>query len=224
MAKLIDVCSFTSATDGDSDFTDGSAVQGYLNLNAAGASDGSTYSYRAENATRTEWEIGRGVYNAVTGKLSRSPAKSSNGGGLVSFGTNPTVMVTALSDDILTPDSVGVDVQPYDAALSSLIRQNSQSAAYVISANDGGYDIFHPASDNNARTFTIPSNASVPFPVGTVISITNMANTVTIAITSDTLTFLGSGATGSRTLAANGMAVIRKVTATHWVICGVNLS
>jgi hypothetical protein len=101
---------------------------------------------------------------------------------------------------------------------------NSQSTAYTLVLGDAGYTILHPNADNNARTFTIPSNASVAYPVGTVISFVNEINTVTIAINSDTLVFAGAGSTGSRTLAANGMATAIKVTSTKWYISGSGLS
>ena len=102
--------------------------------------------------------------------------------------------------------------------------QNAQSAAYTLVAVDAGKTIVHPASDNNARTFTIPANASVAFPVGTTITFINMINTVTIAITSDTLYQAGDGSTGSRTLAAYGIATAVKVSSTSWIISGNGLS
>jgi len=102
--------------------------------------------------------------------------------------------------------------------------QNAQSAAYTLVAGDAGKTIVHPASDNNARTFTIPANASVAFPVGTTITFINMINTVTVAITSDTLYQAGDGSTGSRTLAAYGIATAVKVSSTTWIISGNGLS
>ena len=104
------------------------------------------------------------------------------------------------------------------------IPQNSQSAAYTCVAADGGKHIFHPTADNNARTFTIPSNASVAFEVGTAITFVNQINTVTIAITSDTLRWAKDGSTGSRTLAANGIATALKITSTEWLITGEGLT
>ena len=44
--------------------------------------------------------------------------------------------------------------------------------------------------------------------------------TLTIAITTDTLTWEGEGTTGSRTLADDGVATILKVTSTGWLISG----
>lgn len=104
------------------------------------------------------------------------------------------------------------------------IPQNSQSAAYTTVLSDAGKHILHPTADNNARTFTIDSNANVPYPVGTTITFINQINVVTIAITSDTLTFAGFNTTGSRTLAAGGMATAIKVTTTLWFISGVGIS
>lgn len=101
---------------------------------------------------------------------------------------------------------------------------NEQSAAYTLVIGDMGKSIVHPASDNNARTFTIPANSSVAFPVGTTITFINMINTVTIAITTDTMYLAGSGSTGSRTLAAYGMATAVKMTSTTWIISGNGLT
>lgn len=105
------------------------------------------------------------------------------------------------------------------------IPQQSKSAAYTTVLGDSGKHIYHPASDNNARTFTIDSNANVAYPIGTAITFVNMVNTLTIAITSDTMYLAGSaGTTGSRTLAAYGTATALKVDTTTWIISGIGLS
>ena len=105
------------------------------------------------------------------------------------------------------------------------IPQNSQSAAYTTVASDAGWCIFHPASDANARTFTIAANASVPYTLGTVIQFINMSTqAVTIAINSDTLTWAQGGATGSRTLAQYGVANCIKIATTQWLLTGTNVT
>jgi hypothetical protein len=101
---------------------------------------------------------------------------------------------------------------------------NSQSAAYTLVLADSGKTIVHPIADDNARTFTIPANSSVAYPIGTVITFINLINTVTIAITSDTMYLGGTGATGSRTLAAYGVATVVKIDSTVWVISGNGLT
>ncbi len=101
---------------------------------------------------------------------------------------------------------------------------NSQSANYTLVLTDAGKVILHPTTDNNPRTCTIPANASVAYPVGTCLTFINTINTVTIAITSDTLTLAGAGTTGSRTLAASGIATAVKLTSTTWMISGTGLT
>jgi hypothetical protein len=106
------------------------------------------------------------------------------------------------------------------------IPQNSQSAAYQLVLSDAQKHIFHPSADVTARTFTIPANSTVAFPVGTVVTFVNQnaAGVITIAITTDTLRLSPGGTTGSRTLAANGMATALKVTSTEWIISGTGLT
>jgi hypothetical protein len=106
------------------------------------------------------------------------------------------------------------------------IPQNSQSTAYTLVATDAGKHILHPSADTTARTFTIPANSSVSFAVGTAITFINQngAGTVTIAITTDTMRLAGTGTTGSRTLAANGIATAIKLTSTEWIISGTGLT
>ena len=106
------------------------------------------------------------------------------------------------------------------------ILSNSQSANYTTVLLDAGKHIYHPSADTTARTWTIDSNANVPYPIGTAITFVNdtSAGTLTIAITTDTLVLAGAGTTGSRTLTANGVATAIKVTSTRWVINWTNLT
>jgi hypothetical protein len=102
---------------------------------------------------------------------------------------------------------------------------NSQSAAYTTVLADSGKFIFHPSTDANARTFTIPANSSVAYDVGTVLTFVNMTSqVVTIGINTDTMYLAGAGTTGNRTLAQYGMATAIKMTATTWLISGVGIS
>jgi hypothetical protein len=102
---------------------------------------------------------------------------------------------------------------------------NSQSAAYTAVLADSGKCIFHPSTDANARTFTIPANGSVAYPIGTAISFVNMtAQVVSIAITTDTMYLAGTGTTGTRSLAQYGTATALKMTSTTWIISGAGLT
>jgi len=88
------------------------------------------------------------------------------------------------------------------------------------------YAFLHPSADTSARTWTIPANSSVAIPVGTVLEMINQVSggVITLAITTDTLTLLPSGSTGSRSLAANGIAWAKKIAATQWVCWGHGLT
>ena len=102
---------------------------------------------------------------------------------------------------------------------------NTQITAYTAVLADAGKAIYHPATDASVRTYTIPSNALVAYPIGTAITFINMsASNVNIAITTDTMYLSGAGTTGSRVLALYGSATAIKMTSTTWMISGTNLT
>ena len=149
---------------------------------------------------------------------------ASTGSGGVVLSTSPTLTTPVLG----TPSSgtlSGCTVDGTDAVGFRNIPQNSQSTAYTLVLADNGKHIFHPVGDNNARTFTIPANSSVAYPIGTTLTFINMAAAaVTIAITTDTLTLSSAGTAGSRTLAQYGSATCIKITSTSWIISGSGLT
>jgi len=106
------------------------------------------------------------------------------------------------------------------ASVTSVVQypQNIKSANYTLVLSDAGKQIFHPASDAVTRTFTIPSNATVPYVIGTVVLITveNGAGLVNVAIDTDTLVF-GNGTTGTIPVPTNNTLMCIKVTATKWM-------
>lgn len=106
------------------------------------------------------------------------------------------------------------------------IPQSSKSANYTLVLADAGTHIFHPSADATQRTITIPANSAVAFPIGTAITIVNQNNAgiLSIEITTDTMRLAGEGTTGTRSLAANGIATALKVTSTEWLISGTGLS
>ena len=104
------------------------------------------------------------------------------------------------------------------------IPQNAQTGNYTTVLSDSGKHIYH-ASGAGAATYTIAANASVAYPLGTVISFVNLSTTsISIAITSDTLYLGNTGTTGTRTLANYGVANAIKVTSTAWIITGTALT
>jgi hypothetical protein len=145
------------------------------------------------------------------------------GTGDLVFATSPTLVTPALG----TPTSGQLSNCTVDGTDGVGFRNtpvNSQTADYTAVLADAGKTILHAIADDNARTFTIPANSSVAYPVGTVLTFVNLINTVTIAITTDTMYLGNDGATGSRTLAAYGVASAIKVASTTWIISGNGLT
>lgn len=126
--------------------------------------------------------------------------------------------------------SVGANITPAAAPATNAIGylgipQHLISASTTTVMSDAGKDIYH--SNASAHTVTIDSNANVAYPIGTVMVVSNAAasGVLTLAITSDTLRWVPSNVTGSRTITAPGFATIEKKTATEWwVIGGANIT
>jgi hypothetical protein len=91
----------------------------------------------------------------------------------------------------------------------------------TLNATHAGNHIYVTGS---SQTITIPANSSVPFEIGTTIAIINANLTSSIAITTDTLRLAGTATTGTRTLAAYGMATLIKVASTTWIASGNGLT
>jgi len=143
--------------------------------------------------------------------------------------TNKTLTSPTLTTPALGTPASGVlsscTVDGTDAVGFRNIPQNSQSAAYTLVLADAGKHIFHPSGDANARTYTIPANSSVAYPIGTAVTFVNMTSqVVTIAITTDTMYLAKDGTTGSRSLAQYGSATALKITSTNWLISGSALT
>jgi hypothetical protein len=156
------------------------------------------------------------VTNAKLANMANSTIK-----GRTTSGTGvPEDMTAAQTAAIVQGDGLTVDLCGFRG-----VPLNSQSADYGIVAADSGKTIAHPSTDANNRTFTIPANGSVAFPIGTALTFSNMsANSLTIAITTDTMYLAGAGTTGSRTLAQYGVATALKLTSTTWLISGTGLA
>jgi hypothetical protein len=90
---------FNATSTGTGDFVDASAVTGYRR----GASilvDGSTYRYRAENSSLSEYEWGTGVWTSSSSTLARTTIFASSTGSKVSFTSVPQVAVTIFPADL----------------------------------------------------------------------------------------------------------------------------
>jgi hypothetical protein len=118
-----------------------------------------------------------------------------------------------------------------DATLTSTAKsvgylglpQSATSTSATLAIGDAGKHIYVTTA---SQTITIPANGTVAYPIGTTITFIagSSATTVSIAIATDTMRLAGGALTGTRTLAANGMATAVKVAATTWYINGTGLT
>lgn len=171
------------------------------------------------------------VFTLPTADGTANQVLKTDGSGVLGFATGATGDVTTTGTQTLTNKTISgasntLTVDGTDAVGFRNVPVNSQSAAYTLVLADSGKVILHPSADTTARTFTIPANSSVAYPIGTAITFINQngAGVVTIAITTDTMRLSPAGTTGSRTLAANGSATCIKITSTEWIISGSGLT
>ena len=148
---------------------------------------------------------------------------TSTGSGNVVLSTSPTLTTPVLGTPASgTLSSCTVDGTNGVGYLN--IPQNAQTGSYTTVLSDGGKHIYH-ASGAGAATYTIAANASVQYPIGTVISFVNLsATSISIAINADTMYWGYFGTTGSRTLGQYGVANALKLTSTTWIITGTALT
>lgn len=83
-------------------------------------------------------------------------------------------------------------------------------------------------TDGTARTYSIPTNASVPYPIGTMITLANRNATANIVVARNTgvvLTLMdGTGGDANRNVGPWGVATLLKVDTNTWLIWGSEIS
>lgn len=177
----------------------------FVVYNAAGTS---TFSFSQVSSPVVTY--GAGSNNQVV-----LDANASN----IYFKTNGTEVLRLLSTGSLTSLNTVVDAVGYKG-----LPQNAKTANYTLALTDFGKEIYLTGT-TASQAVTIPANASVAFPIGAFVVITNDSTQPwTIPITSDTLLWSPSGGTGTRTLASSGTCTITKKTATRWWITGTGLT
>jgi hypothetical protein len=166
---------------------------------------------------------------AVTGAVT---AETFNTDQITVVGNRISTTVTNANLELECNGTGGVVINTLaDATTSSTVKsvgylglpQSATATTATLAIGDAGKHIYVTTT---GQTITIPAAASVAYPIGTTLTFIAgpSATTVTIAITSDTLRLAGGTSTGSRTLAANGMATAVKVAATTWYINGTGLT
>lgn len=130
MSALLDVCRFVPTAGGTTDWTYSSAVTGYQSPTAAGAVNGLTYSYRAESADLTQWEVGTGVYNSTgAGSFARTAVLFNSSGttSKISFAAAPQVAIVALAEDLtVTRAATQAEMEATTATDAALTPANAK--------------------------------------------------------------------------------------------------
>jgi hypothetical protein len=123
-----------------------------------------------------------------------------------------TVGMPAVTGDILTA-----------AAFNGLVAftLNDQTGTTYTPVLDDQYQVLVTRSNASASTLTIPTNASVAFPVGTVITVLNKGAGVVTISGAVGVTVLSAGATAaSPTLAQYRSCALMQVAANTWYVVG----
>jgi hypothetical protein len=113
------------------------------------------------------------------------------------------------------------------ASVGYLGLPQNATGSTTLTITDAGKHIYVTSA---SQTITIPAATSVAYPIGTTITFIAgpSASSTSIAITTDTMYLAGTGTTGTRTLAAYGMATAVKVSGTSssgvWFINGTGLT
>ncbi len=126
-SSLLDVCRFTPTAGGTTDFTFSAAVTGYQSPTAAGVQNASVYSYRAESADLTQWEVGTGAYTTATGILARTTVLFNSLGttAKINFSAVPQVALVALAEDFMAIVNVGPIINSIGADVLSWFASGS---------------------------------------------------------------------------------------------------
>jgi hypothetical protein len=174
-------------------------------------------------------------YNATTKEVSYSnsvTAETFNTDQITVVGNRISTTVTNANLELECNGSGGVVINTLaEATTASTARSagylgipaSAVSTTNTLTIADAGEHIY---VTTNSQTITIPAAASVAYPIGTTLTFIAgpSATTVSIAITTDTMYLAGTGTTGTRTLAAHGMATAVKVASTTWYINGTGLT
>jgi hypothetical protein len=175
--------------------------------------------------------------NIELGAIASPTDVTADGGGITLKGTTDKTFNYVNSTGLWTAN-IGIEAASFTGlAAAATTASTAASVGYMgipqsattttLVIGDAGKHIY---VNTSGQTLTIPAATSVAYPIGTTITFIAgpSASTVTIAITTDTMYLTGTGTTGSRTLAAHGMATAVKVSGTSssgvWYINGSGLT
>jgi len=181
------------------DFAVGGNV-GKINGNTLAASAG-TATLTFPNSTDTL--VGRATTDTLTNKTLTAPVIS---GGTVDKTT------TVANSGTISAASIGT--------LGLVLSGQTMGSAITLALTDAGQRV-----TNTLGGWVVPANASVAFPTGTTIILVNRSSSAqTVSITTDTMYLAGTTTTGTRTIAARGVASLIKDESAVWYISGAGVT
>lgn len=133
--------------------------------------------------------------------------------------TNVTTFATINASSFITSGTIS------DAAGSVRgVPQSAIAGNFTLALTQLGYKI--KLTNAGAQTVTIPTNAAVAFGTDAIITLVNRGTTAASIALSGGVTLIqaGTGATGARTLAVNGMCSLVKNDTDEWMISGSGVS
>jgi hypothetical protein len=142
------------------------------------------------------------------------------------FYWNATSTATDNALTVITPTGVATGRWLVIPQQGFPLLQNVQKGNYTTVLADANNSLYSDGSV--AATWTIAANASVAYPIGTALTfandLTGGSNAMAIAIATDTLIWAATAGTGTRSLAAGGLASALKVASARWIINGGGLT
>jgi len=196
------------------------------------------------NGTNGTSFIWQGAYNGATAYVANDVVSYNNSSYiciLASTGNLPTnatywsLMALAGAGDVVGPASSTDSVLAvYDGTTGKLLKNSTMAissvgyigspqvsggaSAYTLALTDAGDHVYF--TGGSTATLTVPTNATVAFPIGTTILALNN-NSGNLTISGAGVTFqLANGSTGNRTVATKGMASLLKVATDTWWVAG----
>lgn len=183
-------------------------------------------------ATATAWATGRTI--SLTGDATGTSGSidgTANGtlaATLATVNSNTGSFGSTTAIPVITVNGKGLITAVTTATPTPTVAYTRQarSSPYTFVLGDAG-SVYYYNGSGPADTFTIPSNASVPYASGTVIKVLNSGSAaLSIAITSDALTWFTGAAltTGTRTIAVGGWVELIKSGTTTWSMTGAGIT
>ena len=161
-------------------------------------------------------EVGRLTYSGASANLNAL-------NGFVLTNTSGTVLAVAGTGyEVSAYVDYGGSVTPYGIGFKDFAWQ-SNSGAYTLARTDRDGAVY---LNGSTGAVTIPPFASVPFSIGsrvTVINDSGNARTLTQGA-GVTLRWANTGATGNRTLADGGVATLVQVSVDRWFVYGFGIT